>query len=359
MRSVLHMAQATLEAAVVRGVFSLPQPVRRLIAGSPIRLDGQQLALDAQLLLRLQHLSGQEQMSAATAQLARDGMSRSTKLVHREALPGVIVADRTIPTRAGSRPARLYRPQNLVEPGPMLVFFHGGGWVIGDLDSHDDTCRFLARNAGMRVLSVDYRLAPEHPFPASLDDCLDAYAHVADNAAELGTSPDALAVGGDSAGGNLAAAVAQHATRNAWSKPVLQLLLYPAVDATTRRRSRDLFGNGFLLTDTDMDWFMDNLAPDVEMRDDPRLSVLLAEDLSGLPTAYVVTAGFDPLRDEGERYAQQLSEAGCPVVHRRFADLIHGFVNMRQLGGRFHEAMVEVAGTVRAALQLEGTKPTT
>lgn len=358
MRTALHMAQPTLEAAAVRGVLALPRPARRLIAGSPIRLDGQELALDAQLLLRLQHLSGQQQMSASTAQLARAGMSRSTKLVDRQRLPGVVVAERTIPTRSGSRPARLYRPRDLVEPGPMLVFFHGGGWVVGDLDSHDDMCRFLARSAGIRVLSVDYRLAPEHPFPAALDDCLDAYAHVADSAAELGTSPDALAVGGDSAGGNLAASVAQHATRNGWSKPVLQLLLYPATDATTRRRSRDLFSEGFLLTDTDMDWFMDHLAPDENTREDPRLSVLLAEDLSELPTTYVVTAGFDPLRDEGELYAHRLSEAGCPVVHRRFADLIHGFANMRQLGGRFHEAMVEVAATLRAALQLEGSKPT-
>ena len=161
-------------------------------------------------------------------------------------------------------------------------------------------------------------------------------------------------MGGDS-GGNLAAAVALHATTSGLKKPAFQFLLYPAVDATTRRRSRDLFGNGFLLSDRDMDWFIDHYLPDVERRREPQLSVLLAEDFTGLPPAYVVTAGFDPLRDEGEEYARQLAKAGVPVISRRFEDLIHGFINMRPIGGRFQEAMCEIAGTLRAALLLQRT----
>jgi acetyl esterase len=351
MSKVLELVQPRAEAAVLRGVFALPRPLRRLLAGAPIRLDGQELALDAQLLVKLQRLSGQDRLSAATPELARAAMRNARGVLGADPVPGVITADRTIPTPDGDLRARLYRPQELTEPGELMVFFHGGGWVIGDLDSHDDLCRFLARHAGIRVLSVDYRLAPEHPFPAALDDCIAAYEYAADNAADLGAN--ALVVGGDSAGGNLAASVALHATRAGLTKPVFQLLIYPAVDATTRRRSREIFGNGFLLTDGDMDWFMDHYQPDVDARKDPRLSVLLAEDLSGLPAAYVVTAGFDPLRDEGEAYAQRLAKAGVPVVVRRFPDLLHGFANLRPIGDRFQEALFEIVGTLRAGLALQ------
>jgi acetyl esterase len=349
----LELVQPTLEAAVLRGVFALPRPVRRLIAGRPIRLDHQELALDAQLLLKLQRLSGQGRLRAVTPEIARAGMRRAAKITAGPQVPGVVVADRSIPTSAGDLKARLYRPRELTDPGPLLVFYHGGGWVIGDLDSHDDLCRFLAKHAGVRVLSVDYRLAPEFPFPAALDDSIEAYQYALDNADELGTGRDTIAVGGDSAGGNLAASVALHATRSGLPKPVFQLLIYPAVDATTRRRSRELFANGFLLTDGDMDWFMNHYVPEVTARHDPRLSVLLADDLSGLPAAHVVTAGFDPLRDEGEAYAQRLADSGVPVISRRFPDLIHGFANLRPIGGRFQEALFEIVGTLRAGLELQ------
>lgn len=354
MPKVLELVQPTLEAAAVRGIFALPRSVRRLIAGAPIRLDGQELALDAQLLLKLQQLRGQDGLAAATPELARAGMRQATHLTSGDPVRGVVVADRQVPTAHGELAARLYRPRELTGSSPLLVYYHGGGWVIGDLDTHDDLCRFLAKHAGVRVLSVDYRLAPEHPFPAAFDDSLDAYRWAVDNADELGTSRDAVAVGGDSAGGNLAASVAIAATRSDdLTAPVFQLLVYPAVDATTRRRSRELFGNGFLLTDQDMTWFMDHYQPDESLRSDPRLSVLLTEDLSGLPAACVVTAGFDPLRDEGEAYAARLAEAGVSVVSRRFSDLIHGFANMRSVGDRFEEALFEIVGALRAGLSLQ------
>ncbi|MFR9728987.1 alpha/beta hydrolase [Saccharopolyspora sp. MS10] len=335
--------------AGLRAVFALPRPLRRLIAGAPLRLDGQELALDAQLLLAMQRTSGNVRLSTGDAVSSRALMGQSTEIVTRAPLPGVAVGERWIPTPDGELAARLYRPQDLTGQSPLLVFFHGGGFVLGDLDSHDDLCRFLAKTAGVRVLSVDYRLAPEHPFPAGVNDAIAAFRWAVDSAAELGTAPDRIAVGGDSAGGNLAAVVAHTTTREGSQAPVFQMLLYPAVDATRFRRSRELFGNGLLLTDEDMTWFMDQYAP-ADQRPDPRLSVLLADDLSGLPPAHVVTCGFDPLRDEGEAYAQRLAESGVPVVARRFDDLIHGFANVRQAGTRFTEAVSEIAGTLRAGL---------
>lgn len=352
--AALSSAPATrVLGAGLHTVFALPRPIRRAIAGTPLRMDGQELALDAQLLLKMQKLTGSTQLSAPTAQLARAMMTKSHGIVERTEISGVSVGDRRIPTPSGELAARLYRPQHVHDPSGLLVFFHGGGWVVGDLDTHDDLCRYLAKNAGTRVLSVDYRLAPEHPFPAAFDDAMASWRYAVDKATELGTRPEWIAVGGDSAGGNLAASVSYQATREGGAKPAFQLLLYPAVDATVRRRSREVFGDlNLILSDADMTWFLDQYVPEMDRRADVRLSVLLAEDLAGLPPAHVVTAGFDPLRDEGEEYARRLTEAGVPVVARRFDDLVHGFANLRQAGTRFNEACSEIAGTLRAGLAL-------
>lgn len=340
-----------VQAVALRTVFALPRGLKRVIAGKPVRIDGQQLGLDAQLLLRMQKMTGQTQLSAPHAEQARRFMSISSRVTRKTTVRGVDVTERKIPSSGGQIAARLYRPDEITEPGGLLVFYHGGGWVIGDLDSHDDVCRFLAKRAGIRILSVDYRLAPENPFPAAVDDALAAYHYALEHAAELGTTRETIAVGGDSAGGNLAAVVSHQETREG-TRPLFQLLLYPAVDATQRRRSRELFGNGFLLSDGDMDWFLDHYHPEVATRADPKLSILFADDLSGLPPAHVVTCGFDPLRDEGEAFAARLAEFGVPVINRRYSDLIHGFVSLRQVGTRFHEALSEIAGTVRAGMTL-------
>lgn len=341
--------RTSVQSAVLHGTFALPQPLKRAIAGKPIRIDGQELALDAQLLLKLQHFSGQTELSAPSVKLARAGMREVNRMIVKTRLTGVDVTERRIPTRDGDLGARLYRPARTTT-SKLMVFYHGGGWVIGDLDSHDDFCRFLAKHSEIQVLSVDYRLAPEHAFPTAFDDGVDAYRFAVEHAEELGV--DTIAVGGDSAGGNLAAAVAVHATHSELPQPAFQLLVYPATDATVRRRSRELFGNGFVISDHDMDWFLDHYLSDVQHKADPTLSVLLNEDLSGLPPAYVVTTGFDPLRDEGEAYAKKLTEAGVPVIARRFSDLTHGFLNLRIPGTRFQEALFEIAGTVRAVLAL-------
>jgi acetyl esterase len=331
-----------------RAVFALPRRLRRLIAGKPIRIDGQELALDAQLLLTLEKLAGRR-MADGLPDDARKKLETSSALVSGDPIEPVSVRGLTID---GTIPARVYTPEDVGTDAPLLVFYHGGGWVLGSLDSHDNTCRFLAKHAGVKVLSVDYGLAPERPFPAGVDDALAAFNYAVKNATELGIDPDRIAVGGDSAGGNLAAVTAHQAVQAGGVIPAFQLLFYPGTDATVRRPSRDLFADGFFLTDADIDWFLGHYQPDIDARVDPRFSILLAEDFTGMPPAYVATAGFDPLRDEGEAYAKKLADAGVPTIARRQADLVHGYVNFLGVGTRFREATAEAAAVLRTALAL-------
>lgn len=348
MSTLMDRVPLPIQGAALQAVFALPQPLRRLVAGPPIRRDGLELALDAQLLLRMLALTDNN-LSRGTPQQARANLELRRTMLPTPKLTGVRTKNIDIPT--GIR-ARLYEPVNLAPGSPLLVYLHGGGWVIGSLETHDPTCRYLARNAQVRVLSVDYRLAPEHDFPAAAEDAVTAFRFAARNAESLGVDPSAIAIGGDSAGANLAASVCLQALEERGPRPVFQLLFYPATDATTRRRSRDLFAHGFFLTDDDMTWFLDQYCPDLEQRHDPRISVLLADDLRGLPPAYVATAGFDPLRDEGNAFADRLREAGVPVVKRQHDDLIHGFVSFINLGTRFREAVSEAAGALRTGLAL-------
>ncbi len=232
----------------------------------------------------------------------------------------------------------------------MIVFFHGGGFVVGDLDTHDAPCRLLCRHAGAHVLAVGYRLAPEHPFPASVEDGRAALGWaIAHAAAELGADPERVAVAGDSAGGNIAAVVAWRAAREGGPAPVLQVLVYPATNMVEPMRSHGLFGGGFLLTRELLEWFAAQYVGGANPSD-PRLSVLGADGLGGVAPALVVTAGFDPLRDEGEAYAHKLRAAGVPVVLRRFPGLIHGFLNAVGASLVSREAVIEVAGATRALL---------
>nr|WP_028663095.1 alpha/beta hydrolase [Saccharomonospora halophila] len=333
-----------VQAAAAQLLYALPRPLRRALAGRPVRRDGQDLALDAHLLLRLQQLSGAG-LTNGTVGESRAALDASRHLVSGPAIQPVNTREIPIPAPHGELPATLYTPQ---DPGPgLLVFYHGGGWVVGSRASHDNTARFLAKHAQVRVLSVEYRLAPEHPFPAAQEDALTAFDFAHAKAGDLGADPDRIAVGGDSAGGNLAAVTALVTTRRGGPAPAFQLLLYPAVDATVRRRSRDLFADGFFLTDEEMTWFVDQYAPEGVDRSDPTLSPLLADDLTGLPPTYLATAGFDPLRDEGEAYATRLRQAGVPVSLSRQSDLIHGYANFLGVGRRFTEATAEAAGALR------------
>jgi acetyl esterase/lipase len=244
------------------------------------------------------------------------------------------VRELAIPAPHGVIPARLYRPLSLRQragAAPALVFFHGGGWVIGNLDSHDVVCRKLADEGALIVVSVDYRLAPEHKFPAAVDDAVTATRWIADNVDALGIDAARLSVGGDSAGGNLAAVVAI-AARDAHGPAIAgQVLIYPAVDFAMSHPSHREPETSVLLTHSVIRWFRDhylNGAADVQ---DWRASPARAESLAGLPPAYVLTAGADPLRDEGDDYATRLQEAGVSVTHRSFPGQFHGFFTMGKL----------------------------
>ena len=232
----------------------------------------------------------------------------------------------------------------------MLVYLHGGGWVVCDLDTHDNLCRFLAREAGMLVLSVDYRLAPEHRFPAAVDDSLAAFRFAVEQAAELGADSRAVAIGGDSAGANLAAVVSQISVSEGGPVPSFTLSIYPVTDLSAKRRSYELFRDGFVLTEAHMDWYRAHYLGDDSLAEDPRASPLLVDDLSGLPPTYIATAGFDPLRDEGEEYARRLGEAGVPVALKRQPGLIHGFANAVGSTRFGRLAMQEAAGALRTGL---------
>jgi acetyl esterase len=260
--------------------------------------------------------------------------------------PSEEVEDRTMAGPAGPLRLRIYRPP-VARPAPLITFFHGGGWVIGDIDTHDGSCRLLSRSTGAIVVSVDYRLAPEHRFPAALDDCQAATAWVADHAAELGGDPGRLAVAGDSAGGNLAAAVTQRARAGGGPAIAAQALVYPAVDFTTARPSLEANGQGYLLTADAIGWFAAQyLGPHDPA--DPEASPLLGQ-LSGLPPAVVAVAEFDPLRDEGIAYAEALMAADVPVQLLEFPGLIHGFMGLGSLSPASAEA-TDVVWSALAAL---------
>ncbi len=236
------------------------------------------------------------------------------------------VTDRTIPGEAADIPVRIYAPDGNATTG-ALVYFHGGGWVIGDLDSHDETCRKLCSNSGQTIVSVDYRLAPETRFPGAINDCFIATRWVADNAALLNVDPARLAVGGDSAGGNLAAACALMARDKGGPAIAFQLLIYPVTGNDFDTPSYLDNAEGYLLSRKAMQWFWDHYVPDAKGRSNPYAAPLEGE-LSGLPPALVMTAEYDPLRDEGEAYAAALRAAGCEAQVTRYAGLFHGFFGM-------------------------------
>jgi acetyl esterase len=255
-----------------------------------------------------------------------------------------------IPAPHGSIPARVYTPMRLRDVNglaPCLVFFHGGGWVIGDLDSHDVVCRKLADEGELIVISVDYRLAPEHKFPAAVEDAITATTWIADNAKQLGIDASRLSVGGDSAGGNLAAVVAIWARDGNGPSIAGQVLIYPVIDLAMTHPSHSEPETSILLTHSVIRWFRDhylNRAADVH---DWRASPARAKTLIGLPPAYVLTAGGDPLRDEGDEYAQRLKEAGVPVTYRTFPGQFHGFFTMGKLLQQANIAANEISAWLK------------
>lgn len=246
-----------------------------------------------------------------------------------QGLPIGKVEDRHIPGPAGEIPVRIYTPVAAGSDAlPVLVYFHGGGWVIGDLETHDALCRTFANEAGVKVVAVDYRLAPEHVFPAAVDDCYAAVKWVEANGASIGIDVTRIAVAGDSAGGNLAAVVSQIAKAEKGPEISFQLLIYPVTDTDVDTASYKANAEGYFLERDGMIWFFDQYLGKGN-RDDPRAAPLKAASLAGLPKAYVVTAGYDPLRDEGRAYADALKAAGVDTVHVNYEGMIHGFFNLQ------------------------------
>jgi acetyl esterase len=266
--------------------------------------------------------------------------------------PVAAVEDRAIPGPAGEIPVRIYTPAGQA-PFPVLVWFHGGGWVLGTLDAADHVCRELTNVASCVVVSVDYRLAPEHLFPAAPDDCEAAYSWVLGNAASFGGDPARVAVGGDSAGGNLAAVVSLRAKEHGAPLPVLQVLVYPVTDHNLDRPSYHKNGEGYLLTTVAMRWFWDEYLPAPVRRSHPHASPIYATDLTGLPPALIITAEFDPLCDEGEAYSELLRQAGVPVTVTRYDGMIHGFFPQFPVIDKGRDAVRECGEALSAAFALQ------
>jgi acetyl esterase len=341
-----------LELRAARLIRLIPPRLQvRLSGRAPIERDGQRLEPELQLMLSVLERHGRPPYGELSLAEARAEMRRGAIVgTQPAARPLAGVRELEVDGAAGPLSARHYAPIPDGGPQPVIVFFHGGGFVLGDLDSHDVPCRLLAHHAGAHVVSVAYRLAPEHPFPAAVHDARAALAWAFRHAVGLGADGRRVAVAGDSAGGNLAAVASWLAAHDGGPAPVLQLLIYPATDFAGRSRSHDLFDQGFLLVRQDMDWFAEQYARHAD-RTDPRLSILRADVLDDVAPAVVVTAGFDPLRDEGEAYAERLRDCGVPVLVRRFPGLMHGFINLTGVSRTARDALVEVGGATRALLR--------
>ncbi|MCW5748749.1 MAG: alpha/beta hydrolase [Alphaproteobacteria bacterium] len=325
--------------------------------GAPITIDGQTLDARTHWLLTVFEKSKRPEIHDLPLPEARAQFDTYMQALSASLLPmglgdppiGEII-DRTIPGPGGSLPARLYRPRDVAAGRlPAILFLHGGSWALGGLDAYDLPCRFLAASSGCLVMALDYRLAPEHKFPAAVDDSLAAWRWLADNAEAIGANPKRLVVAGDAAGGTLAAVVAQQ-MRGQAAAPAVQLLIYPILDLAMTTRSYELFGDRFLATKRSMEWSRDIYLEDLRDVDDPRVSPLRADDLSGLPPALIFTAGFDVVRDEGALYAEKLRAAGVRVVYRNFDSLIHGFVGMRGVLQAAARAMDDIVAGLRHEL---------
>lgn len=314
------------------------------------------MPLDAQVKVYLEQMAalGAPPLHTLTPQAVREATRQWVGMMGAPAPVGR-VENRTIPGPAGEIPVRIYWPTgNDDGPLPMLAFFHGGGWVLCDLDTHDAICRALTNGAGCVTISVDYRLAPEHTFPAAPEDCYAATVWAAAHATELHGDAARLAVGGDSAGGNLAAVVALMARERGGPALAFQMLIYPATDLRMNTPSIAENGAGYGLDTAEMIWFGNHYVRDDADKLNPLASPMLAPELGGLPPALVVTAEYDPLRDEGERYGERLRAAGVPVTIRRYDGMIHGFASMLDIfdGGR--RAVDDCAAALRAAFGTAG-----
>ncbi len=336
------------EGVAARTALGLPPLAIKSLVGKPVRLDGQRLDPQIQLLLRMNRIAGGDGWERFDVFEIRARMESDGGVLAGAPKQPVQVEDIGVQGEVDIRRARVYRPAARAhETLPALVFFHGGGFVACSLDTHDLPCQQIADAAQCCVVSVDYRLAPEHPFPAGIEDCIAAFRDVGARAVELNIDPQRIAVGGDSAGGNLAAVVAQECRFDA-ARPCFQLLWYPSTDIGAHTRSMELFARGFYLDATKMQTFLEAYLRKREDCNDPRASPLRG-NVRGVAPAYVQTGGFDPLRDEGEAYAHKLQETGVQAKLQRCPGLIHGFLNMTGSIRAAQRALDDAMAELRAA----------
>jgi acetyl esterase len=321
-----------------------------ILAGPPAAVDGRTLDGRTQWLLQLLARSGQapiEMGSVAEARSAYDALM--LEMGGRPAPIGEIV-DRTIDGPAGRLRVRIYRPPSgVARLLPAILYFHGGGWMMGSLEGYDLVCRYFCARAGCVLVAIDYRLAPEHKFPAAIDDAVAAFRWLARDAVGLGVDPARIVMAGDSTGGNIAAVAAQ-LLRHEARPPCLQWLMFPATDLAFDSASYRSCGEGFMMTRAAMEWFRGHYLRDLSEIDDPRASPLRAADLAGVAPALVFTNGIDPLRDEGHAYADRLVAAGVKTIHREFDSLIHGFIGLRGVIQAAARAMDDMVAGLRHEL---------
>lgn len=336
-----------VQRALLRRLFALPPSVLRRIAGAPVTSpEGYVLGAMEQLLIDAAARLGRKEAHVVGVARARLELDRGPQIVDFDPSPLRSVRGLAIDGPRGSIPIRVYDPEG-AGPKPVHVYFHGGGFVVGSILSHDGVCGALASMSSAIVVSVGYRLAPEEPFPAAIDDAVAATRWAIREASSFGGDPRAVSIGGDSAGGNLAAVVA-HATRGDDVRPVFQLLVYPATDFTRALPSHRHFREGFLLTEAGLDWYtLQYIGDDAALKLDPRCSPLFAKDFSGLPPAMVLTAGFDPLRDEGLAYAEKLRAAGVRVDYTCLEESVHGFFSFGGVMPHARRAVEAAAAAIR------------
>ncbi len=315
-----------LQAFALRRVLEAPRALTRgLGSGPPSVLDGQKLDPQLELLVRLAQLAKAPPIESMTPDEARARAEVEYPMLAGGPRPVEQALDLEARRGTVTIPLRLYLPKGVEKPVPAMLWLHGGGWVVGSIATHDAPSRLLAELSGCAVVSVGYSLAPEHRFPSAVEDAVAAYRHVVENAERLGLDPRAIGVGGDSAGGNLAAVLCHEARERRLPRPALQVLIYPVTDLSRSTPSYRTFADGYILTANAMGWFIEHYLGDTALASDPRASPIHNQSFSELPPALIHTAGFDPLRDEGRAYAERLQAAGIPVEYTCHADLTHGY----------------------------------